>query len=135
MLENDDEVNGAIKGTTRAKKSVPSSLAWVARRSRRRLLFRVSLWYEMVRGHGNVLRSPPPVGSDTTQVLIFLAGLPVALATGIGPHAREHKADALIGVGFTLSMLYLFSLSIPRGIRLIWLSREVLSRKNALSLC
>lgn len=66
-------------------------------------------WYGVT---GNVLRSRPPVGTDTTQALVFLAGLPVALATGIGPYAREHKADALIGVGFTLSMLYLFSLSI-----------------------
>jgi hypothetical protein len=60
----------------------------------------------------NVLRSPSPRGTDMTQAIIFLAGLPIALVTGIGPHAREHKFDAFIGTGFVLFMLYLFSLSL-----------------------
>lgn len=62
----------------------------------------------------NVLRSPSPVAADLTQALIFMAGLPVALALGIGPYARKHKADAFIGVGFTLCMLYIFSLSLAQ---------------------
>jgi hypothetical protein len=66
-------------------------------------------WYGITT---NVLRSPSPAGVGITQALIFMAGLPFALALGIGPLAREHKADAFIGVGFTLSMLYLFSSSI-----------------------
>jgi hypothetical protein len=73
------------------------------------VFFFAMAWYGMT---GNVLRSLAPVGTGLTQALIFMAGLPIALATGIGPYAREHKTEAFVGVGVTLSMLYICSQSI-----------------------